>query len=165
MKDPDFTPEDLTKFKNESEVTFAYQFGRINKMLSVNCNGNFKVYHNKKLVLETAFSNEATEKYKEIKQVMETKIILTKEDLILSSEFLEFIKQNRVVKMYELEDSDTHIHLVITCDFGKWTFTRFFQPPSIKIRKIKSVTDYSLISTIECFDIFMSGKYLKKIKQ
>jgi len=57
----------LMEFKNQMEETYASQSGSdIHKKLVVTALGNYKVYHNKELILETMQPFTAIEKYNDL---------------------------------------------------------------------------------------------------
>lgn len=67
MKEPRLTIQNLLLFKAEAEVTYCSCAGTINKRLTITCNGNYRVYHNKQLLLETLNASEAINTYENIK--------------------------------------------------------------------------------------------------
>ena len=57
------TVDGLIEFVQEHEVVYASSHGRVDKKLTITLAGGYKVYHNKKVVLETMNPSEAVKKY------------------------------------------------------------------------------------------------------
>lgn len=66
-KETHLTIQGLLSFRQEAEVTYCSCSGTINKRLTIACNGNYKIYHNKELVLETLNPSDAIEAYENLK--------------------------------------------------------------------------------------------------
>lgn len=86
---------------------------------------------------------------------------LTEEKVKNSPEYKEYVT-GQVALIHNVycanNENDNSVYIVIHCEWGKWTITRFWTSPNRKDRldKILVINDYVDISSVEVFKALLS---------